>query len=88
MEKQLNFNNQRDKLTEKDIDQLIDIVGSRCRAKTKDRLRSILKYGIHTIGHFGILDRLIKEGDGWSYCAGQSYPDEIRTVRGLILKGD
>ena len=85
---QLNFNNQRDKLTEKDIEQLIDVIGSRCRAKTKDRLRSILTYGIGTIGHYGIFNRLIKENNDWSYCAGQSYPDEIRTVRELILKGD
>lgn len=32
---QLNFNNQKGKLTEGDIDEIMSIVGSRCREKTK-----------------------------------------------------
>ena len=28
-----------------------------------------------------------KENGTWSYCAGQSYPDEIRTLRECILNG-
>lgn len=85
MPKQLNFNNQKNKLTEQDIDQIMAIVGARCRIKTLNRLRSILTYHPSSVGNFGILERLIKEGNTWSYCAGQSYPDEIRTVRECIL---
>ena len=36
---------------------------------------------------YGILERLTKEGEDWSYRAGQSYPDEIRTIREIILEG-
>lgn len=85
--KQLNFNNQKTQLTENDIDQLISIIGYRCRIKTVQRMRSILTYSPSLIPEYGILNRLIKENDQWSYCAGQSYTDELRTVRECILKG-
>lgn len=83
--KQLNFNNQRESLTEDDISQLVALLGKRCRVKTIRHLESSLKYGLSRVPHYGILDRLIKEQGQWSYCAGQSYPDEIRTVRNIIL---
>lgn len=79
------FNDLKTSLTEQDIDQIISVIGSRCRVKTINRLRSILTYGPSTIEYAGILNRLMKENGTWSYCAGQSYPDEIRTVREVIL---
>lgn len=85
--KQLNFNNQKEVLTTDDINQLVHIICHRCRVKTYTRVRSILTYGKGTIRPYGILDRLIKEDGIWFYCAGQSYPDEIRTIRNLIIKG-
>lgn len=86
--KQVNFNNQKHKLTEQDIADIMKIIGKRCRDKTKARLRSIITYGYSTIPNVGILERLIKEDKyGWQYIAGQSYPDEIRIVRETILKG-
>ncbi len=85
--KQLNFNNQKTTLTENDIDQIITIIGHRCRIKTCNRLRSILTYSPSLVPSYGILDRLIKEGEKWSYVAGQSYTDELKTVRDCILKG-
>jgi hypothetical protein len=85
--KQLNFNNQKDNLTENDIEQLISFIGYKCSQKTKLRLKSILTYGTGTIKPYGILSRLIKDGGLWSYVAGQSYDDEIRTVRNCILRG-
>jgi hypothetical protein len=83
---QVNFNNIKE-LTENDIDQLVNILGYRCRVKTCIRLRSVLTYSKSRIRSYGILDRLIKENGEWHYCAGQSYPDEIRTIREIILKG-
>lgn len=91
--KQLNFNSQKGKLTEKDIDQLVSIIGHRARQKTKSRLYSILKYSAVSLRPFGIYERLLCEviidkdnhEREWSYCAGQSYSDEIKTVRNLIL---
>lgn len=85
--KQLNFNNQKTTLTEKDIDQLVALIGHRCRIKTCNRLRSILTYSPSLVPSYGIFDRLIKEGESWSYVAGQSYTDEIKTVRECILNG-
>ena len=82
------FNDLKNQLSEQDIDQIIEIVGYRCRVKTCNRLRSILTYSPSLIQTYGILERLTKENGGWSYCAGQSYPDEIKTLREIITKGN
>jgi hypothetical protein len=79
------FNNLKSNLSDQDIDELVAIIGHRCHPKTKTRIRSILKYDASKIPNLGILDRLSKESYGWQYFAGQSYPDEIRVVRQLIL---
>lgn len=83
--KQENFNTLRETLTEQDIDAILAIVGYRCRVKTLQRLRSILTYHPSSIGRYGIFERLIKEDGVWEYVAGQSYPDEIRTLKDCIL---
>jgi hypothetical protein len=86
--RQLNFNNQKSNLSESDIDQIVSIITHRCRIKTTDRVRSILTYSPSLIPSYGIFERLMKEDDGkWHYCAGQSYTDEIRTLRELVIKG-
>ena len=36
--KQINFNNYKDKMTEKDKKEIFEIVSSRCRQKTKELL--------------------------------------------------
>lgn len=84
---QKSFNDLKSKLSEQDIDEIVSIVGYRTRAKTCVRLRSILTYGTHTIPSYGIFSRLIKEDGRWTYISGQSYVDEIRTLRGCILNG-
>ena len=82
------FNKLKTELTESDIDAIVSIVGYRCRIKTYNRLRSILKYSPSLIPNYGIFERLTKNDRGqWEYCAGQSYPDEIRTLRDCILNG-
>lgn len=81
------FNDLKTQLSEQDVDQIVEIVGHRCRVKTYNRLRSILTYSSSLVPTYGILERLTKKNGGWSYCAGQSYPDEIRTLREIILKG-
>lgn len=81
------FNNYKDKLTDKDIDSIIETIGYRCWVNTLNRLRGNLTYSASQIPSYGIMDRLYKTDKGdWHYCAGQSYPDEIRTVREIILK--
>lgn len=81
---QQNFNNSKTNLTENDIDQIIEIIGHGCQANTVQLLRRRLELFPSLIPNYGILDRLIKEQGQWAYCAGQSYPDEIRTVRQII----
>lgn len=41
--KQENFNDLKSNLTELDIEQIVTIVGYRCRVRTVNRLTSILK---------------------------------------------
>lgn len=84
---QKNFNNQKANLADKDIDDILKIIGYRCRVKTVNRLRSILTYSRSIIPEHGILSRLILDEHGWHYCAGQDYASEIKTVRDCILKG-
>ena len=83
--RQESFNDLKTKLTDLDIEQIVNIVGYRCRFKTVNRLTSILKYGSGTIGSYGIFSRLVKDSGRWEYIAGQSYTDEIRVVRDCIL---
>lgn len=79
------FNDLKEQLTENDIDQLIAILGKGLRMKNAQLLRRRLLSHTGMIPAYGILERLTKESHGWSYCAGQSYVDEIRTVRSIIL---
>ena len=83
--KQLNFNTEKGHLSEMDIQEILTIVAYRCRIKTHKRLESILKYSSSTLPGYGIFGRLIKENGKWIYIAGQSYTDEIRAVRELML---
>jgi len=71
-------------LTEADIEQILAIICKRCQAYTWSRCRTNLTYSLSHVPIFGILSRLTKENGEWSYCAGQSYLDEIRTVRNII----
>jgi len=65
---------------------LCALLGKRCRQDTRARIRRKLEYP-RSLPTYGIFNRVHIEEDCVSYCAGQSYPDEIRTVRNLILKG-
>ena len=85
MRQRNSFNDLKNNLTKDDIDQLVDLLGLRLRAANLVKLRRRLESHASLIPSYGILERLTKEESGWSYCAGQSYPDEIRTVRSIIL---
>ncbi len=87
IEREKTFNELKTQLTEKDIDEILTIVGYRCRVNTINKLGARLTYSPSTIPNYGILERLTKDSYGlWSYCAGQSYTDEIRTIREIFLK--
>lgn len=73
-------------LTEDDIDQITTLICVHCMQKTHNRVRSILRYHPSSTGNYGIYSRLTKSHMGiWEYTAGQSYTDEIRTLRECIL---
>lgn len=84
--KEINFNDKKLNLTENDIDQIVSILGKKCRINTIRRLRSILTYSPSMIKSYGILNRLILEDNQWRYIAGQDYVSEVKTVRQLILE--
>lgn len=71
-------------LTKDEVDALVEILGYRCLDKTKLRLRRVLSF-VPNIVSFGIYYRLMLSPRIF-YCAGQSYPDEIRFIRKLLLE--
>lgn len=72
-------------LTENEIDALVNLLGHGCMQKTKDRLERRLALLILQ-PNYGIYGRVLLS-PRLEYCAGQSYTDEIKTVRNLLLKG-
>lgn len=73
------------KLSEEDMDSLMLLLTSRCNPRTKHAVRTALMYLYGEKSH-GIYERVIKDPKSgqWRYIAGQTYPDEIRTVRSLL----
>lgn len=84
--KLINFNNSREKLTEDDKEQIFKLFSSRLRADNYNLLRRRIFEHTNMLPYHGIFERIMKEPHGWTYCAGQSYPDEIRWVRKCILE--
>jgi len=68
---------------------LLALLGARCRGATKARLARRLAWPAHLWFHYGIYHRVHIDPDNWkvSYCAGQDYTSEIRTVRECVLEG-
>lgn len=85
--KEKTFNNCKHDFNTHDIHELVAIIGYKCPLKTKKRLESILTYDSSKIPLYGILERLVYENFQWRYIAGQSYTDEIRLIRKIILTG-
>lgn len=73
------------RLSEEDIDSLMQLLTSRCNPRTKHAVRTALMFPQEEKSH-GIYERIIKDPKSgqWRYIAGQSYTDEIRTVRSLL----
>ena len=73
-------------LTEDEVDALVGLLGNRCQQRNKARLRWALKACLN-MQNYGIYSRVLlhDEGEIATYCTGQSYPDEIRTVRECLI---
>ena len=67
-------------LSESEIESGVELFGKRCKTRTKNSIRWALM-SVPKIRSYGIFNRVHIENGKMSYCAGQSYPDEIRTVR-------
>lgn len=73
-------------LTDEQIEQATALFAKRCNARNRNTVRWALMT-VPAIRSVGIYNRVHFEADGTvSYCAGQSYPDEIRTVRECLIK--
>jgi hypothetical protein len=73
-------------LSPTDVDDLVKLLGHRCAAKTKEILAARLA-NVESLPNYGILDRVLLNDEGVSYCAGQDYPSEIAAVRRIIVQG-
>ena len=80
------FKNQSLHLTEAEQISLVALLGKGCRVKTKDRLAYKVSLPLYIFSDYGIYRRVSFDNGRAEYCAGQSYTDEIRTVRELILE--
>ena len=64
------------------------LLTERCSLRTKWCVLSVLTYGLSQIPAYGLLERVYfdEKSNTWCYCAGQSSPDEIRTIRNIFNK--
>lgn len=72
-------------LTEQEQASLAALLGKGCRAKTKQRLAYKLALPLYIYQDYGIYRRVSFDNGRAEYCAGQSYANEVRVVRDLIL---
>lgn len=73
------------KLTETQQAGIVDLLQSHTRQDTRDRLWRAVQDNCRKVKSCGIMERVMLSKHGASYCAGQSYPDEIRTVRQIVI---
>jgi len=72
-------------LTETEKAAILALIGAKCRATTKQRLERRLNTPLSCWERFGIYSRMVfKNGDA-DYICGQSWPDEMRTLRECVL---
>lgn len=76
-------------LNDEQRESFTSLITYRCRSNTVARVRSIMTYdGNKTLKSFPmwLQERIVFKGNDASYVAGQSYPDEIRSIRERVLK--
>jgi hypothetical protein len=72
-------------LTEKQKEDIHAMVTKRCRQETKDKVRRRLELPLSLWKSYGIYHRMTLNDKGAEYVCGQSWPDEMRTLRQCIL---
>ena len=73
-------------LTDAQKADIYSMVGKGCRQKTKERLSRRLDLPLSCWERYGIYSSMTLSDDGANYICGQSWPDEMRTLRECILK--
>ena len=77
-------------LTEERKQGLYNLISKGAHTRTKEIIhKRIFNDHLSMFPHCGILGRVMfdvyNDLEIWSYCAGQSYPDEMRTVRSIFV---
>jgi hypothetical protein len=73
------------KLSDKQKSDILDMVGKGCRQNTKERLQRKIDTPLFCWKRYGIYSRLVLNDKGADYICGQSWVDEMRTLRDCIL---
>jgi hypothetical protein len=72
-------------LTKAQKTDIVSMVGKGCRANTKDRLSRVIDLPLSIWQKHGIYSRITLNENGADYICGQSWTDEMRTLRDCIL---
>ena len=74
-------------LTEKQQAAILSFVGKGCRANTKETIARRLRLPLSLWKDYGIYSRIMfNDKYGADYCCGQSWSDEMRTLRECMIK--
>jgi len=74
------------KLSDGQIMDIFEMVAKGCRSKTKERIYSRLQVPLSLWKRYGIYSRMTLTDNGAEYICGQSWTDEMRTLRECILE--
>jgi len=72
-------------LTEQEKADFVQMIGSGCRQPTKQRLARMVELPLSLWGDYGIYSRVVFK-NGTEYICGQSWTDEMRTLRECLIK--
>ncbi len=73
------------KLTDTQKAGIVGLLCKHCRRETVERIWRAVNDNCRKVKSCGIMQRVMLSEHGASYCAGQSYPDEIRVVRQVLI---
>lgn len=79
------FENGATHLTETEQSALFCLISKRCRVNTKDKLSRRLELPLSLWKDYGIYRRVTFDNQGIDYICGQSWSDEMRTLRECVL---
>ena len=72
-------------LNDNQVDELVKMIGYRCRHDTKAKLRRRLELPLALLRNHGIYCRVVITENGCDYICGQSWDDEMRTLSECLI---